>query len=357
MMRAMVVKIRPPFRAEQAGGLTRPAELIEARQAHAAGQLPLLELRRVENHAIRNAVWLQEALGFRSVTDGELRRAGPADFFESGLGGFARDGSIATVSARMRWTRAVHADDFSFLASITRQTPKVCLPSPTLPHFLGGRARISRQAYPDLETFWADMVEAFRKELAALRAAGCRYVQIDDPCLARLADPKTRAALTQRGDDWRQLLDLYAEVLNAAIEEAPADLHIALNACRANESGELGAGYDAIADTLFNRIRVRTYFLQYDAARSGDLSCLRLVPRDKHVVLGLMSTGSPVLEPLEQLVERVLEGARFVPLQRLSISPQCGFAKTPAPGGVTAEQQNAKLRRIIEVAKLVWGET
>jgi 5-methyltetrahydropteroyltriglutamate--homocysteine methyltransferase len=356
-MRAMAAKMRPPFRAEQAGGLVPPAELVQARAAHAAAQLPLAELRRVENHAIRNAVWLQEALGFRTVTDGDLRRTGPADFLERGLGGFSIDGSSASVGARMRWTRPVHADDFTFLASITRQTPKITLPSPTLPHFLGGRQRIARGAYPDLDAFWTDMVEAFRRELAALYAAGCRYVQIDDPCLARLAEPRVQATLAERGDDWRQLLDLYSEVLNAAIEETPADLHVALNACRSDDAGRLAGSYERIAESLFNRIRARTYFLEYDAARAADFSALRSLPKEKYAVLALLSTRAPALEPLESLVERVLEASRFVPLQRLSLSAQCGFAAAAPARNMSAEQQNAKLRRLVEAAKTVWGET
>jgi 5-methyltetrahydropteroyltriglutamate--homocysteine methyltransferase len=352
----MAAKMRPPFRAEQAGGLVRPAELAEAHAAHAAGRLSLAELRRVENHAIRNAIWLQETLGLRSVGDGEFRRRSATEFFERGLGGFARAGPIAKVSTRMRWTRAVHAEEFGFLASVTRQTPRITLPSPTLPHFLAGRDHISRQAYPDLDALWSDMVEAFRLELGALYAAGCRYAQIDDAAIARLGDAKVQAALAARGDDWRQLLELYAQVLNSAIGQAPADLHIALHACRGDEEGRLGGSYEAVAETLFNRIRTPTYFLQYDAMRPGDFSALGALPKDRHVVLALLSTRTPEPEPLDALVERVLEAGRFVPLQRLSISAQGGFSNA----GMTtlrAEQQNAKLRRLIEVAKIVWGET
>lgn len=334
----------------------RPAELVEAHAAHAEGKLGLAELRHVENHAIRNAIWLQETLGLRSVGDGEFRRHGANDFFERGLGGFARVGPVAKVSARMRWTRAVHAEEFGFLASVTRQTPRITLPSPTLPHFLGGREHISRRAYPDLDVLWADLVDAFRKELGALYAAGCRHAQIHDVAIARLGDAKVQSALAGRGDDWRKLLDLYAQVLNAATEEAPADMHIALQAFRTDESGQLSGSYEAVAETLFNRIRMRTYVLQYDATRTGDLSALRRMPGGKHVVLALLSTRTPAPEPVETLVERVLEASRFLSLQRLSISPQDSFWSAQT-GAITAEQQNAKLRRMIEVAKMVWGET
>jgi 5-methyltetrahydropteroyltriglutamate--homocysteine methyltransferase len=294
-------------------------------------------------------VWLQETLGLRSVTDGEFRRSGPAHFFEH-LEGLTPTGAAGKV----RWNAPVCADEFSFLRAITRQTPKIALPSPVGSHFAGGRARISRDAYPDLDGFWTDIVRAFRQELGALHAAGCRYAQINDAAIARLGETATQARLAERGDDWRDLLGLYAEVLNAVIEEVPRDMHIALHV-RCGESGPEPRAYEAVADVLFNRIRVNSYFLQYPVG--ADFSALRLVPRDKPVVLGLLATGTAEPESVERLVEQMLEAGRFMPLQRLGLSPRSGFSELAGAPAMSAEQQNAKLRRMIEVAKTVWGET
>lgn len=367
----------PPFRADQVGSLLRPVSLLDARAAWKEGRLPTEELRRREDEAIRAAVTTQEAIGLRSVTDGEFRREGYfADFFERGLGGFRRlagagqgwdytdakgnrrGASLTVVNGPMRWTAPIHAHEFRFLASCcTCSTAKITLPSPSIPHFFGGRENISREVYPDLDVFWSDLVEAYRREIAALHAAGCRYIQIDETAMAKFGDPKIRRALADRGDDWRDLLRLYATVINACIAEAPADMHIALHSCRGNNQGSWQAegGYDHVAATLFGEVRVHSYFLEYDTPRAGDFSPLAMVPADKTVVLGLVSTKTGVMESSDDLVRRVDEAARFIPLDRVCLSPQCGFASAAPGNPLSVAKQDAKLRLVAETAHRIWS--
>ena len=368
----------PQFRADHVGSFLRPPELLSARADREAGKISPAELHAIEDAAIRGVVKFQEGLGLQSITDGEYRRAVFYMGFYGGLGGVSaayeaaggqgltfvdRQGHklpliIPTVERRLRWTAPIHAAEFKFLASLTARTPKMTIPSPTILHLRAGREHINRAAYPDLDLFWADIVDAFRRELAALYEAGCRYVQIDETTLASLSDTSCWPHLAQRGDDGRKLLlETYPAIMNAAFAGRPAGLHLAMHICRGNNQSHWSAegGYDLVADTLFNKIDVDSYFLEYDTPRAGTFEPLRLVPRHKTVVLGLVSSKFPELEPKELVKMRIDEAAKFIDLDRLSLSPQCGFASTAPGNKVTVENEATKIRLCVEVAREVWG--
>jgi 5-methyltetrahydropteroyltriglutamate--homocysteine methyltransferase len=365
--------VDPPFRADHVGSLLRPAAVHEARTRRAAGEITAAELRAVEDAAIAEAVRTLEGIGMRSITDGEFRRAWfHLDFLQQ-LEGVAVTGSIAassdaaqtvhltppklSVVAPLRHVRDIQVDDFRYVASIATQTPKVCIPSPTMVHFRGGRAAIDIDAYPDLEKFFADLAACYRAELDALYAAGCRYVQLDDTNLAYLCDPVMRAGAVERGDDPDQLPHAYAELINAVIDGRPDDLVVCVHLCRGNYRSTWFAqgGYEPVAEVLFNELNVDGYFLEYDDERSGDFAPLRFVPANKTVVLGLVTSKRPELESVDELAARVDEAAAFVPLEQLCLSPQCGFASTVEGNQMTADQQWAKLARVVETAESIWG--
>lgn len=365
-------RIDPPFRADHVGSLLRPSAVHAARAARAAGSLTAEQLRTVEDEAIARVVREVEALGMRSVTDGELRRAWfHLDFLEQ-LDGVEVAGNIAassdsastvhmtppklSVVGPLRHTRDIQVADYEYLASVATQTPKVSIPSPTMVHFRGGRAAIDIDAYPDLEEFFADLAACYRAELAALYAAGCRYVQLDDTNLAYLCDPVMRAGAVERGDDPDALPHAYAELINATIRDRPADLTVAVHLCRGNYRSTWFAagGYEPVAEVLFNELDVDAYFLEYDDERSGDFAPLRHVGPDRTVVLGLVTSKRPELEPFDELARRVDEASRYVPLGQLCLSPQCGFASTVEGNVLTEEQQWAKLRHVVEAAERIW---
>ena len=369
----------PPFRADHVGSLLRPAGLLKARADRAAGKISAEDLRAVEDSSIREVVAFQESVGLQSITDGEYRREiFYSDFYFRGLGGgtvaydpssideiyfIDREGHklpllVPRVRSRMRWRGPIHVDDFNFLRAATSRTPKITIPSPTIIHFRAGRENISKDAYPDIDLFWDDIVDAFRKELKVLADAGCRYLQIDETTLASLSDPRMREPMRKRGDDARTLLlETYPTVMNRAFAGRPSTLHLAMHICRGNNQSHWSAegGYDQIADTLFNKIDVDSYFLEYDTPRAGTFEPLRLVPKNKTVVLGLVSSKFPELESSESLKRRIDEAARFIALEQLSISPQCGFASTAPGNRISGADQCAKLERVVAVAKDVWG--
>ena len=365
----------PPFRADQVGSLLRPPELKKARQDRAAGKITAQELQGVEDAAIRKVVAQQEQVGLQSITDGEFRREDfYTDFFVRGLGGVeVRMESSAAyfvdhegrkipvpwaqVVSRMRWRTPIYADHFRFLRSVTKRTPKVTVPSPIILHFTSGSAAIPKSAYPDMDLFWADIVDAYQKEMKALYDAGCRYLQVDDPPMATLCNEKFQNMVKARGDDPRYLLnDLYPDIINRAFANRPSDLHLAMHLCRGNnQSGWFTeGGYDPIAEVLFNKINVDSYFLEYETARAGTFEPLRFVPKNKTVVLGLVSSKLPALESEELLKRRIDEAAKIIDLDQLSLSPQCGFASSTEGNRLTEEQQLAKLRLVVEVANEVW---
>ena len=368
----------PPFRADQVGSLLRPPELKEARQRHAQGKITGEELRRIEDAAIRRVVAQQEQVGLGSITDGEFRREDfYTDFFVRGLGGVeVRMESSAAyfvdhegrkipvpwaqVVSRMKWRAPIYADHFRFLRSLTTRMPKVTVPSPIILHFTSGSAAIPKSAYPDMDLFWADIVEAYQKEMKSLYDAGCRYLQVDDPPMATLCNEKFQAMVRARGDDPNYLLnELYPEMINRAFANRPPDLHLAMHLCRGNnQSGWFTeGGYDPIADVLFNKINVDSYFLEYETARAGTFEPLRFAPKHKTVVLGLVSSKLPQLESKDLLKRRIEEAAQYIDVDRLSLSPQCGFASSTEGNRLTEQEQFAKLQLVVDVANEVWPAT
>jgi 5-methyltetrahydropteroyltriglutamate--homocysteine methyltransferase len=364
--------VDPPFRADHVGSLLRPASLLEARAE--ADLIGAEELRAAEDAAIAEVVQRQESIGLRSITDGEYRRTWfHLDFLQQ-LDGVAVTGRIAassdaadtvsmtppklSVVGPLRRTHDIQVADYSYLASlVTTGTPKVCIPSPTMVHFRGGRAAIDIDAYPDLELFFHDLAECYRDEIDALYAAGCRYVQLDDTNLAYLCDPAMRQGALDRGDDPDELPHAYAELINAVLDGRPDDLTVAVHLCRGNYRSTWFAqgGYEPVADVLFNELAVDAYFLEYDDERSGGFEPLRFVPPGKTVVLGLVTSKRPELEPYEELAARVEAASAHVPMDRLCLSPQCGFASTVEGNELTHDEQWAKLAHVVDVAGRLWS--
>jgi 5-methyltetrahydropteroyltriglutamate--homocysteine methyltransferase len=365
-----------PFRAEHIGSLLRPAGLLEVRRRHAAGEADADELRAAEDAAIAEAVALQERVGLKVVTDGEFRRAAYNDFFFEHLGDVtiaappvdaaeARDGArrapqpVAVVKSRLRWTSSIHGGEVAFLKRHSKLTPKITLPGPCALHFRGGETEIRRHgAYSDLEDFWSDIEEAYTSELESLAQAGCTYVQIDETAFAKFADPDVRRTLGERGDDWENLIDRYVAITNRVLARAPTALRIGMHLCRGNRGGHFHAegSYDLIAEKLFNGLEFEFYLLEYDSPRAGDFAPLRFVPPGKSVVLGLVSTKSQALENKDDLKRRIEEAGKHIDLDRLAISPQCGFASVSSGNPITPEMQEAKLRLVVEVADEVWPD-
>jgi 5-methyltetrahydropteroyltriglutamate--homocysteine methyltransferase len=364
----------PPFRADHVGSFLRPAELLTAREQHKSGKLTASQLREVEDRAIRDVVRMQQDVGLSSATDGEFRRTYfHIDFLEQ-LEGIETRGGMAVnfhrqdssvefappvmhVTGPVKHRAPIQLRDYQFLRSVTKATPKVTIPSPTMLHFRGGRAAISQEAYPDLDVFYRDVAAAYASELRALSDAGCTYVQLDDTNLAYLCDPKMRDGARSRGDDPNELPRRYARLINAAIEGRPKGMTIAVHLCRGNFKSAWAAegGYEPVAEVLFNELAVDAYFLEYDDVRSGDFAPLRFVPKGKLVVLGLISTKLAALEEKADIARRIDEAARIVPLEQLCLSPQCGFSSTVHGNEITADVQRAKLGLVVDIANDVWG--
>src|ERR1044072_6799555 len=385
----------PPFRAEPVGSLLRPPELLELRRRHAHGDIGAAALTVAEDRAIDDAIRLQERAGLRLATDGEFRRASYHGYFYSRLGGIsfeAPDGAAGTrgaqptasIKSRIAWKGPIHGADFAFLRARTGALPKITIPGPCALHFRGGDAAITAHAYRDTDEFWDDIVAAFQKELRSLADAGCTYVQIDETAFAKFGDPDVRVALHARGDDPDAMIDRYIAVTNRAIRDIPG-LHIGMHLCRGNRGGQWHAegSYEAVAEKLFSALDIGFFFLEYDSprprefsprglrrfsaldigfffleydsARGGDFSPLRFVPNGKAVVLGLVSTKMNLLEDKTELRRRIDKVSRFVPLERLAVSPQCGFASTELGNPISAQMQEAKLRLVVELAQDVWG--
>jgi len=367
----------PPFRAEHIGSLLRPPTLLRARKELAEGRIDQARLTEIENEAIRAVVKLQEDVGLAVVTDGEFRRGTYSDSFTtSGISGvsieltedegFTRSAThghrmarrIPKVVDRIAWKGPQNANDFRFLKSVTSRTPKITLPGPCYIHYRAGRANISRSVYPDLSAFWSDLVAAYHQEMRSLADAGCNYVQIDETSLVKLGDPRVRELLKQRGDDWRDLLKTYIDAVNAVAAGAPPGMTVGVHICRSQDpSWQADVGYDPIAEPLFNNMTVGIYFLEYDNARSGGFEPLRAVPPGKFVVLGLVASKEPELETADLLKRRIEEASQCISLDQLALSPQCGFSTSASEHiGVTEEMERAKLARIVEVARAVWGD-
>lgn len=366
-------KTNPPFRADQVGSLLRPKSLLDVRERYFKGEIPKEELRQAEDVAIREVIKKQENVGLQSVTDGEFRRTFfHTDFLER-LEGVTVSGGInvqfkgkagvidfapprLTVTGKLRHVADIQKADFEFLKSVTTQTPKVTIPSPTMVHFRGGRQAIDIEAYPEMEDFFDDLAQCYREEIQSLYNAGCRYLQLDDTNLAYLCDPKHREGARERGDDPDQLPRNYAELINKVIDGRPDDLRIAVHLCRGNfRSAWVAEGsYDPVAEVLFNELNVDAYFLEYDDERSGGFAPLRFVPPNKTVVLGLVTTKVGDLESADELKRRVEEAARYTPIENLCLSPQCGFSSTVHGNDISEANQWAKLELVVNTARQIW---
>ncbi|HEY1919746.1 MAG TPA: 5-methyltetrahydropteroyltriglutamate--homocysteine S-methyltransferase [Streptosporangiaceae bacterium] len=372
----MTARTTPPFRADHVGSLLRPPELRHARQEFAAGRVTAAELRAAEDAAIAQVVAMQAEAGLRSVTDGEFRRASWHMDFIYRLGGVGQapgnltvqfrnaSGSMEFTSAAMRidgkirLTETIFGDDFGYLQSIAGQaTPKLTIPSPSMVHYRGGPASIDPGLYPDMEEFWSDLSAAYAEQVRRLAAQGCTYLQFDDTSLAYLNDPQQRAMIASRGDDADHLHLRYIRQINAALADKPAGLSVTTHMCRGNFQSSWAAegSYDFVAEALFSELNVDGFFLEYDDERSGGFEPLRFVPPGKTVVLGLVTTKRGELESKDALKRRIDEAARHIPLDQLCLSPQCGFSSSVEGNKLTADEQAAKLRLIVETAAEVWG--
>ncbi len=369
---------RPPFRADHVGSLLRPPQLLEARQQRDKGQISEIELRQIEDNCICDVVKMQEDIGLEAITDGEYRRSlWHVDFLQKIEGvvvveGLASDGGRSfqggdanlqrsptrfEVTSRVRRTRGIETENFKFLSSITTKTAKLCVPSPSVLHFRRGRAGIDSRAYPDMKEFFADLSRVYREEIRELARLGCTYLQIDDTNLAYLCDPKMRENARRIGEDPDKLPLLYAKLINECIQERPPTMTVCTHLCRGNFASAWVAegGYDPVAEVLFNELKVDGYFLEFDSPRAGNFTPLRYVPKGKRLNLGLVTTKRGELERVDDLKRRIDEAAKFVPLEQLGISPQCGFSSTVLGNKLTVADQIAKLQLVVEVARDVWG--
>jgi 5-methyltetrahydropteroyltriglutamate--homocysteine methyltransferase len=362
----------PPFRADHVGSLLRPPQLLLARADRAAGRISSGELRRIEDDSILQAVRQQEKVGLQGVTDGEFRRHDWLMDFKFGIGGVEKLDAAAVkvpfrnesgavdwtfvpyrIACRLHHKGTIFGEDFAFLKSATAATPKVTIPSPSMMHYPGGRG-VDRAVYPDMEQYFDDLAQVYVAEIAALAQHGCIYLQMDDTSLAMLNDPARRAAIGE-GADTDHLR--YIQLFNTVLAAKPAGMTICTHLCRGNfRSAWLAEGsYDHVAEAMFSELNVDGFFLEYDDARSGDFAPLRFVPKGRMVVLGLVTTKKPALESKDDLKRRIDAAAKYVPLDQLCLSPQCGFASTEEGNLLTMDEQVAKLRLVVEVAREVWS--
>jgi 5-methyltetrahydropteroyltriglutamate--homocysteine methyltransferase len=376
-VRAGGVRTKPPFRADHVGSLLRPPELLAARESLAEDRIDADELRRIENEAIREIVETQESVGLQSATDGEFRRASWHMDFIYQLDGITKEpGEIKIkfhneqgdieftpaalhVDGKLGVSKTIFGDAFSFLQSaVTKNVPKLTIPSPSMVHYRGGKAAIDPRVYPDLDSFWADLVLAYRDEVRRLGELGCTYLQFDDTSLAYMNDPHQREYIGSiGGDPEHQHLD-YIRHINEALSERPEAMSITTHACRGNFRSAWAAegSWDFVAEALLNELQVDGFFMEWDDERSGGFEPLRFLPKgEKQVVLGLVTTKRGELESKDELKRRIEEAAKHAPIDQLCLSPQCGFSSTVEGNELSQEQQWAKLRLIVEVAEEVWG--
>jgi 5-methyltetrahydropteroyltriglutamate--homocysteine methyltransferase len=372
----MTRRTSPPFRADHVGSLLRPKRLLEARDELFKGTITPRELRVIEDEEIVKAIRMQEDAGLQSATDGEFRRASWHMDFIYAIGGVSKaPGNMAVrfrnaagdieftpasirVDGKVRVDHTIFGEDFVFLRDhVTSAVPKLTIPSPNMVHYRGGPAAVDESVYPDMEEFWADLAAAYAEEVRRLGALGCRYLQFDDTSLAYLNDPAHRAEIAGRGEDAEHLHLRYIKQINAAVAARPDGMAITTHMCRGNfrSSWAASGSYDFVAEALFSELDVDGFFLEYDDERSGGFEPLRFVPPGKMVVLGLVTTKRPELESKDQLKRRIDEAAKYVPLDQLCLSGQCGFSSTVEGNELTHDDQLAKLRLIVETAQEVWG--
>jgi 5-methyltetrahydropteroyltriglutamate--homocysteine methyltransferase len=368
----MSARTSPPFRADHVGSLLRTAPLKQARAQRERGEITPEALKEIEDREIIGIIRRQEEVGLKSVTDGEFRRAfwnydflGQLDGAEAYLGerkikfeGVNPKPMMLRVTGKLG-TFSGHPmlEHFKFVKEHTRATPKMTIPSPSSLHFRYGRDAVPESIYPDMGEFYRDLGTTYRKAVRAFADAGCRYLQLDEVNFTYLCDPKLREQVARRGDNPDELPMIYADMINAAMSDIPADMTIAMHLCRGNFQSTFVAsgGYEPVAEILFNTINVHGYFMEYDSERAGGFEPLRFVPKGKTVVLGLVTSKSGKLESKDGLKRRIDEAAKFIPLEQLCLSPQCGFASTEEGNILAEDEQWAKLRMIVKVAEEVWG--
>jgi 5-methyltetrahydropteroyltriglutamate--homocysteine methyltransferase len=366
----------PPFRADHVGSLLRPPGVLKARKDFAEKRIDAAALRAVEDKAILDGIKLQEDVGLEAITDGEMRRGSWHMDFLYRIGGvrkieedvvvkFRSEGgevefrpSGLRVAGKLKLDRPIFADDFTFVKSHTRHTPKLTIPSPSMMHYRGGRAAIDDKVYPEMDTFWSDLADVYRGEIKALADIGCTYLQIDDTTLSYMNDPAQRAYIDSIGGDSKKQHLTYVATINAALAGRPKGMTVTTHTCRGNfrSSWAASGGYDHVAEAVFGGLDVDGFFLEFDDPRSGTFEPLRFVPRGKkRVVLGLVTTKKGALEKKDDLKRRIDEAAKYVPLDQLCLSPQCGFSSTVEGNVVSVEEEKAKLRLVVETAREVWG--
>ena len=367
----MTQRTKPPFRADQVGSLLRPAALKAAREARAKGEIGAAELKAVEDREIKDVIKKQEAAGLQSITDGEFRRSWWHLDFLWGLDGVERhvmDTGIAfaavttrnegvKVTGKLGFSGHPMIQHFKFVKANTSRTPKMTIPAPSALYGRPLPTPIDKSIYPKLDRFFDDLGQAYRRAVRAFADAGCRYLQLDEVFIAMLCDPKYRQQMKDRGDDPQALGTIYGDLINVAISDIPSDMTVTMHLCRGNyKSTFMGAGgYEAVQEILFSKIKVHGYFMEYDDPRSGGFEPLRMLPKGKLVVLGIVTTKSGKLESKDELKRRIEQAAKYAPLDQLCMSGQCGFASTEEGNLLTEDEQWAKLRRIVEVADEVWG--
>jgi 5-methyltetrahydropteroyltriglutamate--homocysteine methyltransferase len=362
----------PPFRADHVGSLLRPAALRQAFKQSSTGRIDAAAFRRVQDDCIRRAVRMQEDIGLKTVTDGEFRRSSYWARFVERIEGFEiraaaykfRDGkgrelafTAPYAAAKLRRARDLALDEFEFLRDAAHVDPKITLPAPSTMHFYAGRSFADPKTYRDVQSFFADLTLIYQEEIAVLAKADCRYVQLDEVAIAMLCDPALRDRVKAEGQEPDTLVDIYIDAINRAVARCPKNVAVGIHLCRGNFKGHFlsEGGYEAIAERFFSTVDATHFLLEYDTPRAGDFSPLRFVPERKGVVLGLVSTKSPVLESVDALKRRVDGAARYIDLDRLAIGPQCGFASTAAGNPLTEADQRAKLARVVEAASEIWG--
>jgi 5-methyltetrahydropteroyltriglutamate--homocysteine methyltransferase len=369
-----VMPSTPPFRADHVGSLIRPSRLIEAHTAHLQGKLPRSELRELEDAATRDAVAMQERVGLQAITDGELRRNNWRDRFFEQVDGFSKDKvessfiftdfdgrqyrgmSIPVVVGRLKRRETLTADDFAFLKQQTGRTAKATLPAPSANHFFSGDKSLAGSPYPDRHSFFEDVCAIYRQEIADLGRLGCTYLQIDEVPIAVLCDPKNKQRVRERGEDPEQLIDDYIAAINAAVRDRPASMTVCVHLCRGNAGhGQASGGYDPVAERLFQNTDVAGFFLEYDTERAGDFSALRYLPKGKVAVLGFISTKLRELESADLIKRRIDEASRHIDLDRLCLSPQCGFASGYTTDRLSLDDQERKLAHMVSIASEIWG--
>jgi methionine synthase II (cobalamin-independent) len=362
---------KPPFRADHVGSLLRPAALKKAREQRARGEISPAQLKEIEDREIERVIRKQEEVGLQSITDGEFRRSWWHLDFLWGLEGIEKhvmDTGIAftgvttrneglKVTGKIAFSGHPMIEHFKFVAAHTKRTPKITIPAPSAAYGRPMPTPIDVKVYPTLDKFFDDLGHAYRRAVRAFADAGCRYLQLDEVFIAMLCDPKYRQTMKDRGDDPERLGELYGDLINIAMSDIPPDMTITMHMCRGNyKSTYMGAGgYEAVQEILFNKIKVNGFFMEYDTARAGGFEPLRMLPKDRTVVLGLVTSKSGRLEPRDEIHRRIEEATKFVSLDQLSLSPQCGFASTEEGNVLEEEEQWAKLRMIVELAEEIWG--